>query len=542
MEKEKSYGKGFFWQWIVIYFLIALAVYGLIFYFFVIAKKTNPSTTSKINAPQIISDWPLANQNLSNTREAVGSTINSTNVAKLAPQWSLSIVGISEWGAATTNPLIIGNIVYFQDLQSNVYAVDFVTGKELWIKKYNLPISGPNGVAVKGDRIYAQKGHYEIVALDLQGNEIWNKTLSENQNIGIDVQLTVFGNLVYVSTVPGVSNLNFYKGGSIGVIYALDTVTGATKWSFDTVDTADIWGNTKVNSGGGAWYPPAIDTISNTMFWGIGNPAPWPGTPEFPNGSSRPGPNLYTSSMVALNLMDGKLMWYNQVSPHDLFDYDFEASPILANVNGRDIVIGAGKMGKVVAFDRKSGQTIWSTPVGIHLNDALTELPAGTTQVAPGPLGGVETNLAYFNGMVFAALNDMTVSYTPTGFIASTFDLAKGKGELVALDARDGKILWTNKFNSLDVGSATVVNDLVFTATYDGKIYAFDIKTGKPAWTYQAPGGINAWPAVKGDMIIFPIGLGKTPKLLAFKIGGKMSISAAAPTLPPAQPGKEFQQ
>ena len=528
-DYKKAYGKRPLWQWVAIYFVIAAVLYGG--YYFIFAKKTIT----------LAGDWPVANQNFSNTRSAVGSSINSNNVSKLAPEWSLPIVGKSEWGAATTNPIIIGNIVYFQDLQSNIYAVDFTTGKQLWIKKYNLQISGPNGVAVGYGKVYAQKGHYDIVALDLNGNEVWDKKISNNQNVGVDIQLTAYGNMVYAATVPGITNSNFYKGGGVGVVYALDASNGTTKWSFDTVNTSDIWGNSKVNSGGGAWYPPAIDTKTNTTFWGIGNPAPWPGTSDFPNGSSRPGPNLYTSSIVALSQMSGKLKWYNQVSPHDLFDYDFQVSPILTSINGRDIVIGAGKMGKVVAFDRKSGQTIWNTPVGVHMNDTLTELPSGTTQVAPSPLGGIETNLAYSNGTVFVPLNDLAVSYTPTGFVASTFDLAKGKGELVALNTATGKVLWANKFDSLDVGAATVVNDLVFTSTYDGKIYAFNVKTGRKVWTYQAPGGINSWPAVKGDTIIFPIGVGKTPQLLAFKIGGTMSTTAK-PTLFPAQPGKEFQQ
>jgi glucose dehydrogenase len=535
MDGENGYKEGSVWRVALVYLIVAALIYGAIYYF-VLAKKPATSLKTSPRITEIISDWPTANQNFSNTRAAVGSGINSSTVAKLAPSWLLPIVGISEWGAATTNPIVVGNIVYFQDLESNIYAVDFTTGKQLWMK-----ITGPNGVAIENGKIFAQKGHYDIVALDLNGNEVWDKKLSDNLNIGVDVQLIAYQNVVYASTVPGITNINFYKGGSIGVIYALDAATGATKWSFDTIDTTDIWGNAKVNSGGGAWYPPAIDPRTNMMFWGIGNPAPWPGTPEFPNGSSRPGPNLYTSSMVALNMMDGKLTWYNQVSPHDLFDYDFEVSPILATVDGKEIVIGAGKMGKVVAFDRKNGKTIWSTPVGDHLNDNLTKLPPGITKVSPSPLGGVETNLAYSDGIVFAPLNNMTVNYTPTEFVASTFNLALGKGELVALNATTGKILWSNKFNSLDVGAATVVNDLVFTATYDGMIYAFEVKTGKELWTYKAPGGINGWPAVKADTIIFPVGLGKTPQLLAFKIGGTLKTSVA-PTLPPAQPGKGFQQ
>lgn len=515
--------------------LLALAL--AIFSFFMLRSSSPVPSEISTNA----SDWPLANQNYSNTRSAVNSTIDSSRITNLAPAWSLPITGISEWGAATTNPIILGDVVYFQDLQSNVYAVNFITGKQIWMKQYNLPISGPNGVAVGYGKIYAQKGHYDIVALDMNGNELWDRKISDNQNVGVDIQLTVYNNTVYASTVPGVTNSNFYKGGSVGVIYALDAGSGAVKWTFDTVDTSDIWGNPNVNSGGGAWYPPAIDPATNSTFWGIGNPAPWPGTTDFPNGTSRLGNNLYTSSIISLNLMTGKLNWYNQVTPHDLFDYDFQVSPILANVNGQDIVIGAGKMGKVISFDRKSGQTIWSTNVGVHLNDNLTKLPAGTTQVSPSPLGGVETNLAYSNNVVFAVLNDLTVGYTPTGFVASSFNIAAGKGELVALDATSGKILWTNKFNSLNVGAATVVNDLVFTATYDGMVYAFNTKDGSQVWSYQAPGGINGWPAVKGDTIIFPVGLGKTPQLLAFKIGGTLNTNTK-PNIVPVQPGKEFQQ
>lgn len=515
--------------------LILVLVLAIFFGFYLSSRSRIPSEVT-LNA----SDWPMANQNYSNTRAAVGSTISSSTVSSLSPTWSLPITGVSEWGAATTNPVILGNIVYFQDLQSNVYAVDFNSGKQLWMKKYNLPISGPNGVAVGYGKVFAQKGHYDVVALDMNGNELWDKKISNNDNVGVDVQLSVYGNMVYASTVPGVTNSNFYKGGGIGVIYALDTNTGVVKWSFDTVDTADIWGNPGVNSGGGAWYPPAIDTSANTLFWGTGNPAPWPGTTDFPNGNSRPGNNLYTSSLISLNQSNGKLKWYNQVSPHDLFDFDFEVSPILTTVKGKNIVIGAGKMGKVVAFDRASGQTIWSTNVGTHLNDTLTKLPTGVTSVSPSPLGGVETNLAYANGVVYVPLNDMTVQYTPSGFVATSFNLSAGKGELVAIDAASGKILWSNKFNSLDVGAATLVNDLVFTSTYDGNIYAFDAKSGKQVWTYQAPGGINAWPAVKGDTILFPVGLGKNPQLLAFKIGGSLNINKG--TNVPGQAGKGFQQ
>ncbi|MCL5070848.1 MAG: PQQ-binding-like beta-propeller repeat protein [Actinobacteria bacterium] len=490
-------------------------------------------------------DWPTANQNYSNTRAAAGSKINLSNAATLGVAWSFPIKGISEWGAATTNPLILGNVIYFQDLKSNVYAVDFNTGKQIWMKEYNEDSGAPSGLSIGYGKIFAMKGHFEIVALDMKGNELWKSTISEDPNIGVDIQTTVYGGLVYVSSVPGLSNENFYKGGAFGVLYALDEKTGKIVWSFNTIDSKDIWGNREVNSGGGSWYPPAIDTKTNITYWGIGNPAPWPGTAEFPNGSSRPGPNLYTNSIVALNQSDGKLLWHNQVLPHDLFDYDLQISPILASVsiNGvnTDILIGAGKMGRVYGFDRKTGKTLWETAVGTHQNDTLKELPEGTTKVSPGPLGGVETNMAYSDGIVYVPVVNMVVEYTPSEFVAASFSFDNATGELVAIDAATGKILWNNKLDSLNVGAATVVNDLVFTSTFNGKIYAFNAKTGDKVWEYQAPGGINGWPAVKGDTIIFPIGMGKNPVLLAFKIGASAGTPAET-TAPAGGTGKGFQQ
>jgi glucose dehydrogenase len=379
----------------------------------------------------------------------------------------------------------------------------------------------------------------------MKGNELWSTNLSSSSNIGIDIQTTAYGGMVFVSTVPGVSNSNFYKGGSTGIIYALDGKTGKILWSFDTVDSRDIWGNPAVNSGGGAWYPPGIDTVENIMYWGTGNPAPWPGTVEFPNGSSRPGPNLYTNSMIALNQINGDLLWYKQVLPHDLFDYDLQASPILAtlDINGlkTDIVIGAGKMGRVFAFERKTGKIIWTTPVGEHLNDELKELAEGTTRVSPGPLGGVETCMAFSDGIIFVPVVNMVVEYTPSEFVAKSFNFADAKGEIVALDAATGKVLWDNKMDSLNVGAATVVNDLVFTSTFNGKIFAFNKKTGEKIWEFQAPGGINGWPAVSGDTIIFPVGMGKEPALIAFKTGAA-TVKSTGTTAPAGGEGKSFQQ
>ncbi|HEX7475422.1 MAG TPA: PQQ-binding-like beta-propeller repeat protein [Dehalococcoidales bacterium] len=489
---------------------------------------TTPTTTSTTpvsavppEVTQYAKDWPLPNKDYNNSRATTDSTITSANVGTLGVAWASPIPGSFFFGAATTMPIIMGNTVYYQDTDNNVIALDKTTGKTLWQKLYNTPTIGPNGIAIGWGKIFAQADPYDMVALDMNGNELWRTNISQLNIIGVDMQPTVYNGQVLVSSVPGVGISSYYAGGAYGTFYGLDQQTGKVTWSWLTVDSTALWGNATVNSGGGAWYPPAIDTKTGMTFWGVGNPAPYPGTTAFPNGTSHPGNNLYTDSMVALD-SSGKLQWYNQVLPHDIMDHDFQIGPILAsaNVNGTqtDIAIGSGKGGKVVAFDRKTGKQLWNIPVGKHSNDDLTSIPDGqTVTVFPGTYGGVETPMAYANGIVYVPVVNLSMDLTGSTLASQSFK--DGTGDLVALDVNTGNVLWDKQLPALDVGGATVVNDLVFTATYDGTIYAFNATTGAQVWTYKAGGGINAWPSVSGDTIIWPVGLGSVPSVLAFKLG-----------------------
>ncbi|MBF6600201.1 MAG: PQQ-binding-like beta-propeller repeat protein [Dehalococcoidia bacterium] len=618
---------------------------------------------------QNANQWPLANSDYANTRAANGSTINSSDVGRLGVAWTFKIPGSAQFGNAASNPIISGGTVYLQDLASNVYAFDLQSGKMKWKKDYNQPASGPNGPGVAYGKVFVPLNDGSVVALDAtNGNQLWQTKLSRSDSEGITIQLTPYDNTVWVSTVPGTGQ-SFYKGGDTGVLYGLNQQTGEILWNFDTVESPNRWGNPNVNSGGGAWYPPAIDATSGRSFWGIGNPAPFPGTREFPNGSSRPGPNLYTDSMISLApqpssgsqpagtpsasgtqasgsttpsasgtqgsgsttpsvsgtqgsgsttpsasgtqasgsttpsasgtgtpstsgpgvpgnatvapatgtapagsptaaatppspncnapAVEGgggqppqgssnsntanvplkgtpaQLAWYHQVKAHDLFDLDFEASPILATSSAqgkqRDIVIGAGKLGYVVAFDRNTGDVVWKVAVGQHMNDNLQTLPQNqSVQVLPGPLGGVETPMAYANGVVYVPVNNLAAFYTACGLDVSKFDFSGGTGELVAIDVNTGQYLWDKQLPSANYGAATVVNDIVFTTTFDGTLYGFNAKTGEQVYRAQLPAGINGWPAVSGDTIIFPAGVGATPSLVALRVGAGNSLPTPA--------------
>src|SRR5439155_208585 len=156
------------------------------------------------------------------------------------------------------------------------------------------------------------------------------------------------------SSSPIVLNGTVYLQDLKSNVYALDRSTGTPKWKFSTVqDGAKLWGDPKVNSGGGLWYPPSVDS-QGRVFLSVANPAPLYGTPKFPNGSSRPGPDLYTDSLVALDGQTGKLLWFRQVIPHDLRDYDLQVDAITATVPIKgvqtEVELVAGKMGKVYAY------------------------------------------------------------------------------------------------------------------------------------------------------------------------------------------------
>ena len=452
--------------------------------------------------------WPAHNYDLSNTRATTQTPINSQTVSKLKVKWRFAFKGASAFGDFASTPIVLNGTVYLQDLSSNVYALNRSTGKVEWRHAFNKSNGGPNGVAYGWGRIYGAT-ETNAFALDAQsGTLLWSRKLVRNSREGIDMTPQLYDNTVVFSTVPGNAS-TFYKGGAFGVVWALDAATGKPKWKFNTVsDGAKLWGNPKVNSGGGLWYPPAVDN-QGRVFLSVANPAPLYGTPKYPNGSSRPGPNLYTNSLVALNGQTGKLLWYRQAIPHDVRDYDLMIPAIIAMlpVQGAqtEVVLVAGKMGKAYAYRADNGRRLWTRSVGKHQNDT-GPLPRKLVTVFPGDLGGVETPMALADGRLFVPWLDYPTRARATGLpggIAGTLTGFKsGRGGLTAVDAASGKVLWQHKLPSMDFGAATVANDVVFTSTYAGSIYAFNTQTGKTLWTKKAPAGINSFPAIDGDTLL----------------------------------------
>jgi alcohol dehydrogenase (cytochrome c) len=493
------------------------------------------SGTAPAATGQPAAGWTQPNADLASTRY-VASAITNTNVSKLGVAWTMPLtmaLGHTD-GAYATTPVIVNGVVYVQDLDSDVFAISLATGKVLWTHDYDSPNGGPDGVNVTGGVVYAATATAAVALDAATGAQLWSRTLVENDHEGIAMAPGYDDGTVYVSTVPA-NVTTVYGAGGQGILWALNAKTGAPEWSWN--QDQNLWGNPGVNSGAGLWYTPSFDAQGN-IYLGIANPAPIFGTKSYPLGSSRPGPNLYTDSVVKLSPA-GKLLWYYQLTPHDLYDWDLQNPPVLTTANGQQVVIAGGKAGIMIELDAQTGKLLWQRPVGGHdgheSDGLLTEHATPTSRgllpahycLEPSIYGGVLTQLASNGSTAFAAVNDMALAASPSGFtgsIASQFQAVENAvGEMVAVNQDTGSIIWDTPLPSSPYGAATVTNDVVFTTTFKGYLYALDAATGAILFKTPMSAGSNAPVAVDGDYVIAGVGvpLSSSQKLMviAYKLG-----------------------
>jgi glucose dehydrogenase len=479
--------------------------------------------------------WTQPDADLASNRY-VASAITSANVSKLGVAWAVPLTMNTTHtdGAYATTPVIVNGVVYVQDLDSNVFAIGLATGKVLWTHDYDSPNGGPDGVNVVGGVVYAATAKAAVALDATTGAQLWSRTLIGNDHEGIAMAPGFDNGTVYVSTVPA-NVTTVYGAGGQGILWALNAKTGAPEWSWN--EDQNLWGNPGVNSGAGLWYEPSFDAQGN-IYLGIANPAPIFGTKTYPLGSSRPGPDLYTDSVVKLSPA-GKLLWYYQLTPHDLYDWDLQNPPVLTTADGRPVVIDGGKAGVMIELDAQTGKLLWQRPVGGHdghENDGqLTEHATPTSHdplpakycLEPSLYGGMLTQLASNGSTTFAAVNDFALSASPTGFtgsIASQFRaFYNAVGEMVAVNQDTGTVIWDTPLPSSPFGAATVTNDVVFTTTFKGYLYALDAASGAILFKTPMSAGTNAPVAVDGDYVIAGAGVAQSRTqrnmIIAYKLG-----------------------
>jgi outer membrane protein assembly factor BamB len=500
------------------------------------SKRGTPVTgTAPPAAGRPAAGWTQPDADLASTRY-VASAITSANVSKLGVAWTVPLTMNTTHtdGAYATTPVIVNGVVYVQDLESNVYAISLATGKVLWTHDYDSPNGGPDGVNVTGGVVYAATARAAVALDAATGAQLWSRMLIGNDHEGIAMAPGFDNGTVYVSTVPA-NVRTVYGAGGQGILWALNAKTGAPEWSWN--EDQNLWGHPGVNSGAGLWYEPSFDAQGN-IYLGIGNPAPIFGTKTYPLGSSRPGPDLYTDSVVKLSPA-GKLLWYYQLTPHDLYDWDLQNPPVLTTAGGRPVVIDGGKAGVMIELDAQTGKLLWQRPVGGHdghQNDGLLTEHATPTSHDPLPAkyclepslyGGMLTQLASNGSTAFAAVNDFALAASPTGFTGSiasqtrAFDNAVG--EMVAVNQDTGTVIWDTPLPSSPFGAATVTNDVVFTTTFKGYLYALDAASGAILFKTPMSAPTNAPVAVDGDYVIAGAGFAQSGTqrnmIIAYKLG-----------------------
>jgi len=477
-----------------------------------------------------------SNGNYAQTRFYPAKQINSSNVAKLRPAFTFQTEVLE---SMETAPIVVDGVMYLTTSYNHVYAIDAATGKELWHYKHKMgPVTtyccGPNnrGVAIDKDRVFMGTLDSRLVALDAKtGKLIWNTEIADPELGYSETMAPVAVNgRILIGTNGG-------EYGIRGFVKSFDAATGKLQWTFNTIPEnghEGVWAQNDATGkdmhrdiaaekaqlakqggdfyktlGGGVWMAPAVDTETNTVFFVVGNPSP------DLYGTERPGDNLYTDSMVAIDLNTGEYKWHYQYVAHDVWDLDAVSPVILAEAKGKDgkmtkVAMHAGKTGYVYIHDRKTGELIRYSE-GMVPQDGMWTLPTKDgAKMMLGANGGVEWSPMAFNPetrLTYAAnlLQPMTYHVEPSkypggklwlGGAFKTIPSEKQTGRLSAVNVDTGKVAWKFDTNEPLIGGVlTTSGNLVFNGEANGLFRAFDAKSGKKLWEYQTGAGVNA-PAV----------------------------------------------
>ncbi len=479
------------------------------------ATTTNPTATPPSGS------WPYPNGDLANARQAPGSVISSGNVSQLQQAWTFRIASKPDGGVGTLamSPVVVNGVVYIQDMQANVYALDLATGKLQWEYQVNtqeLGGPGPDGVAVADGRVYGDTPHTAFALSAATGKPVWvDRSLLNKGQGAFSIQPQAGAGRIYLA-----SSLANGPGG--GILLALDAATGRVIWKFNTMVGSDAAVRADQAGSGGAWETPLVGTDGSVTF-GIGNPYESAAT-----AITHPERLLYSDSAVNLDAATGALRWYYQAVPNDFQDHDLQTSPIAATVNGTAVLIDAGKMGYVYVINAQTGALLWKTPVGQHnghdndpvlaLNHKL-HLKAPFT-IEPGELGGVLSNPAVADGTVYVSTVDEPIIYSKLTDILGSGIVHPPTGDFEALNLATGKVEWDTKLPQMALGAATVSNDLVFTTLYGGELIAMNRMTGAIVYRHQLPTSTNAPLVVAGNTVIVSAGGPLTGPPLTGQSGG----------------------
>jgi len=502
------------------------------------------------------------NGNYHQTRYYPSRQINRDNVGKLRPAWifQTEIVETME-----TTPIVVDGVMYATTAFNHVYALDAATGEQIWHYKHNMgPITtyccGPNnrGVAAYGDKVYMGTLDAKLVALDAKtGKLVWEQQIADPE-LGYSETMapTAVDGKILIGTNGG-------EYGIRGFVKAYDAESGNLVWTFHTIpeSSTGVWathdatgrdmlrdiaaekatlasqGDPFETLGGGVWQNPAYDAELSRIFFVVGNPSP------DLDGAIRPGDNLYTDSLVSVDLETGAYVCHFQYIAHDVWDLDAVSPPILVEVadgSGQKVpgLLHAGKTGHVYVHDRRDCSLIRFSEAMVPQENMWVLPTADGARMLPGANGGVEWSPMAANpslGLTYAINLHQPMTYHvestpyPEGklWLGGAFKVIPTEeqwGNVTAVDYDSGKIRWKVKTPQPMIGGVlATAGGLVFTGEGNGRFNAYDAETGAILWSFQAGAGVNAPPAsytVDGKQYIVVAAGGNTQ--LDFKRGNNI--------------------
>ena len=496
----------------------------------------NPGTTSvtarldvasaQLLVTPIDHNWSSYNGDYTGRRYSALREIDKSNVSQLRAQWVFHVANSNH---LEVTPVVVDGMMFVTSA-NDAFALDAQTGRTVW--HYSRPVTEGliddasqhhnRGVALWHNRVFMETDNAHLLCLDVRsGHLLWDVAYTDgNRNYGATSAPLVVKDKVIVGTSGG-------DDGVRGFLAAYDATTGKESWRFWTIPApgefgSSSWPGESYKLGGGTtWMPGTFDPELNTIFWGTSNPAP-----DF-DGDPRPGDDLYTDCLLALDPDDGKLKWYFQFTPHDLFDYDAVETPVLVDAvfkgQARKLIVEANRNGFLYVLDRSDGKFLSATRFSEKLNWAngidekgrpirtgLKPTEKGT-RICPGMVGATnwyspafnpETSLFYFMTLESCDIYKLRAqkfvpgqTYYATG--ASHSESDRNQKILLAYSIDGDKPNWRyiqSGSGHSSAGVMTTAGGLVFFGDDAQSFEAVDAATGKSLWHFNTGQNISASP------------------------------------------------
>jgi alcohol dehydrogenase (cytochrome c) len=470
--------------------------------------------------------------------------ITTDNVHRLRARWIYQM----HRPKVESTPIVVDGIMYLTRPPSDVIAIDAETGRALWSYEHRMASrvytccgEVNRGLAILGSTLFVTTLDAKLIALDAQsGRVLWMTAIADP---GLNYTATGAPLAIKDKVIVGVGGA---EGGIRGFLDAYDAKTGERAWRLWTIPApgepgSETWGknDTWRHGGGSTWTTGSYDPELNLLYWGTGNPGP-----DY-NGDSRPGDNLYTCSLLAIDPDTGSMKWHFQFTPHDTRDWDATQVPVLIDAAAgqrRKLVVMPSRNGFYYALDRVTGKFLFAKPFVKQtwaksidatgrpiLNPEQEPTVEGNESIWPGVDGGgnwmspsyhPETRLLYFNAREERRRFFKTEApefqpgeafFGGGGGGGARFRPDESWGKLIAMAPDTGEIKWEHRILAPPwAGVLSTAGNLVFSATPSGNVYALDARTGKELWRFNGGDRVYASPITflsRGrQMITIPIG------------------------------------